>query len=451
MPPELDALAEALSRIVGADRLLRGEAAAGWNVDGLAPRLLALPATQEEVAAILAACDTAAAAVLPWGGGTAMALGNPPARLDVVIGLERLDRIVELDAANLCVTAEAGVRLGDLSRRLEAEGALLPLDLPRADRHTVGGAIAANQSGPSRLCYGTARDWVLGMRVALPDGSRIRAGGTVIKNVSGYDLNKLFIGSLGTLGIITEVTVKLLPAPARRASVVGLFAALDRAAAVVARALESHLLPEALELLNPEATREVAGPLALQDAEGYGLAVALAGSPETVERQVRDFTQCFRDGGTLRTVVLSPEPSRAAWDAIRLAPALAVEPGRHALQVRIGVPIARTAALVAAAEALGDRRAWPAAVTAHAGSGVVRAAYATGDAAPEGVAEAIQALRREAEDAEGSLVVEAAPPAVKARLDAWGSPGAALPVMRRLKAEFDPAGTLSPGRFVGGI
>ncbi len=451
MPPEVDGLEQELARIVGREHLLAGEAAAGWSVDGMAPRLVAKPETQAQTEAVVAACGQAGAAVAPWGGGSALALGNPAARLDVVVGLDRLARIVEFDAANLNVTAEAGVRLADLQRVLAERREVLPLDPARAERRTVGGLIATNASGPSRLLYGTARDWVLGMRVVLASGERIRCGGKVIKNVSGYDMNKLFIGSLGTLGVITEVTFKLLPAPARQATVVGAFPELAQAAAVVTRALESFLLPEALEILNPQALQAVTGPLALQGSPGYGLAIALAGSRETVERQVRDFAQLLTEAKTARTVVLSAERSLTAWDAIRDAPNRAIASTGNSLAVKIAVPIRETATFLALAESLGARHQWPTAASVHAGSGVIRAVYAPGAAAPESVRDAIEALRREAEAVEGSLVVEAASPSVKRHLDTWGKPGDALAVMRRLKAEFDPRGILSPGRFLGGI
>ena len=232
MPRDLEGLQRQLSEIVGGEHVAAGPAAAACVVDGVAPQLVVHPGTQEAVEAVVAACGSAGAAVAPWGGGTAMGLGNPPARLDVVICLDRLTRIVEFDAANLVVSAEAGVRLADLERVLAAKREFLPLDPARMDRRTVGGVVATNASGPSRLLYGLARDLVLGMRVVLGTGERVRCGGKVIKNVSGYDMNKILIGSLGTLGLITEVTFKLLPMPATRATVAGVFADLAQAGAV---------------------------------------------------------------------------------------------------------------------------------------------------------------------------------------------------------------------------
>ncbi|HEX7550763.1 MAG TPA: FAD-binding oxidoreductase, partial [Candidatus Methylomirabilis sp.] len=206
MHPDLTGLRGQLEKIVGAEYVGAGPAAtARFAVDGVIPGLTVRPGTQDEVAKAVSACAAAGATMIPWGGGTAMGLGNRPSRADAVVRLDRLDRIVEFDAANLCVTVEAGVRLELLQGTLAQKKEILPLDPPADVKVTIGGLVAANQSGPARLLYGTVRDWVLGMRVVLPDGQRIHCGGRVIKNVSGYDMNKLFIGSLGTLGILTEV------------------------------------------------------------------------------------------------------------------------------------------------------------------------------------------------------------------------------------------------------
>ena len=314
MQPDLAGLRGQLEKIVGAEHVGVGPAATvKLGVDGVLPGVVVRPGTQDEVSKVLAACAAANAAVIPWGGGTAMGLGNRPARADVAMPLDRLDRIVEFDAANLCVTVEAGVKLAGLQATLAQKKEILPLDPPADGKVTVGGLVATNLSGPSRLLYGTARDWVLGMRVALPDGERIHCGGKVIKNVSGYDMNKLFIGSLGTLGIITEVTFKLLTrCPRVRAGVVGLFPELAQATAVVATTLESVLLPEALDLLDPDSggTAGAASRVWRRPAGAYGLAVALAGSRETVERQVRDFATLFRDGAAARRL---SRTGRRSW------------------------------------------------------------------------------------------------------------------------------------------
>jgi glycolate oxidase FAD binding subunit len=443
-----------LEAIVGQDQVVAGVAGtAAFAVDGILPELVVRPGTQDEVSQVVAACARIGAAMIPWGGGTAMGLGNAPTRTQVVIQLDRVNRVVEWDPANLTITAEAGMRLAALQELVAKERAIFPLDPPADHRVSLGGMVAANQNGPSRLRYGTVRDWVLGMRVVLPDGQRIHCGGKVIKNVSGYDMNKLFIRSLGTLGIITEVTFKLLPMPAQWASMIGLFPDLAGARTVVEKAMASFLLPESLDLLNPEAVALLAPSLGIPVAPGtWGIALALAGSPETVARQDRDFAALFQEAGGQVAPVPAGQTSRT-WRAIRnlLDGAHADNPAR--ILCKITVPIARTCDLVAAAGELGRRCGLQAAVMAYAGSGVIWALYLPAmDAVPGSpVASALEALRGEAAAAGGSLVLHDAPSPLKRQVDAWGEPGTGLGMMKRLKAEFDPRGLCNPGRFVGGI
>jgi glycolate oxidase FAD binding subunit len=266
-------------------------------------------------------------------------------------------------------------------------------------------------------------------------------------------MNKLFIRSLGTLGIITEVTFKLLPMPAQWASMIGLFPDLAGARTVVEKAMASFLLPESLDLLNPEAVALLAPSLGIPVAPGtWGIALALAGSPETVARQDRDFAALFQEAGGQVAPVPAGQTSRT-WRAIRnlLDGAHADNPAR--ILCKITVPIARTCDLVAAAGELGRRCGLQAAVMAYAGSGVIWALYLPAmDAVPGSpVASALEALRGEAAAAGGSLVLHDAPSPLKRQVDAWGEPGTGLGMMKRLKAEFDPRGLCNPGRFVGGI
>jgi glycolate oxidase FAD binding subunit len=446
---EPDHLVRSLSEIVGEEHTLTGAATARFAVDGMQPRVAVRPASQEQVEAVAAACSASRAAMVPWGGGTGIGIGNPPSRLDVLVCLDRLTRIVEFDDANLNVTAEAGVRLADLQAVLNGKQEFLPLDPAQADQVTVGGLLQTNASGPSRLLYGSARDWVLGLRVVLPSGERIRCGGKVIKNVSGYDMNKVFIGSLGTLGIVTEATFKLLPLPAMRATVVGVFARLSDVAAVVNRTLESFLLPEAMEALDPHALTAVGPALGLATASGYGLVIGLAGSAETVERQVRDFNTFFAQGNALTTATLGADQEAAAWQAVREVQARI---SGERVVVKIAVPIGKTLELFSAADGLLQRLQWRGAITAHAGSGIVRAGFgANANESLEALRDGLVALRREAEASEGSLVLEAAPLALKRSLDAWGTAREGSSVMRRLKAQFDPQGLMNPGRFLVGI
>lgn len=455
MPCDLASLRRRLEALVGNHHVEADPAStAAFAVNGRVPALTVRPGTQEEVASVVAACAAERAALVPWGGGTAMGTGNCPDQLDVVVRLDRLDQVVEFDPDNLCVTVEAGMPLARLQALIAGKKVLLPLDPPEGARVTLGGLVAANLSGPRRLQHGTARDWVLGLRVVLPDGERIRCGGRVIKNVSGYDMNKLFIRSFGTLGIITEVTLKLLPMPAARASVLGLFPNLPDASAVVEKVLASFLLPEALDLLDPAALDLLAPALGPRATGGFALVAGFAGSHATVERQVRDMEAWILGGGGLAHRFQEADSARV-WTAVTDAFSSLPRDPRRVL-CTLAVPIRRTAGMMASARAQAAGHGLAAVLSAHAGSGILRAALrpaadASEDGALAGMAAALEALREEAGAFGGSLVLQEAPPALKQRMDAWGNPGSGFTVMRRIKAEFDPQGLCSPGRFLGGI
>src|SRR2546422_2491144 len=182
-------------------------------VDGLVPHIRCAPQDTSQLSAALRICGESGAAVIPWGGGTAMHWGNPPTHADVVVSLEHLNRLVEHDDANLTATVQAGMCVAPLQDLLAARGQFLAIDPPDPPHATIGGTVAANINGPRRLAYGGVRDLVIGMKMVLASGEQIKAGGKVVKNVAGYDMCKLFVGSLGTLGVITEVTFKMAPLP----------------------------------------------------------------------------------------------------------------------------------------------------------------------------------------------------------------------------------------------
>ncbi|HEX5605461.1 MAG TPA: FAD-binding oxidoreductase, partial [Candidatus Binatia bacterium] len=245
------------------------------KIEGQVPALLCMPANEEQLSTALSLCAEYEAAVIPWGGGTAMAIGNAPRHMDLVISTERLARIVDHDHANLTVSAESGVVLARLQTQLASQQQFAPLEPPFPDCATIGGIIAGNLNGPRRSYYGSVRDLVIGIKVVLIGGEKIKAGGKVVKNVAGYDMCKLFVGSLGTLGVISAATLRLAPLPETSETVVvtGTFADVQQFANEVGR---SRLLPSALILRFEGSHCQVA-----VHSEGFA---------ETVARSQRDLS-----------------------------------------------------------------------------------------------------------------------------------------------------------------
>jgi glycolate oxidase FAD binding subunit len=397
-------------------------------VDGVVPTILCLPADAAQVAAALRLCAEAEAAVVPRGGGTALHWGNPPRRADVVLSLQRLDGVVEHDDANLTATVQAGTPVAACQRALARAGQFVPVDPPHPERATVGGTVAVGGGGPRRMLYGGVRDLVVGMRVVLADGQQIKAGGTVVKNVAGYDMCKLFTGSLGTLGVITALTVRLSPLPEAEATVVA-WGALADLLDLVDDLAASVLQPAAVALVGPEVAGAVglpAQPVLAVRAEGFGEAVA---------RHVADVRQ-LAAARQVAAEEISPQAHRKVWSALA---DFSGGPSREAL-FRVTVPLAAVGRVVTDVHSAGCGR-----VVAHAGSGAVWVEVPAADAALWW-----GRLGALAEQHRGHCVLVAAPPEVKAARDVWGG-APALSVMRALKSHFDPRGVLNPGRFVAGL
>ena len=436
------ALPDKLRHIVGAPHVLTGVDCSPYVVEGRTPDAVAFPRTKEEVAAVLVAAGEAGLPVTPWGGGTRMAIGSPPNRIGLVLGLKRLDRILEHEPGDLTVTVEAGLPFETLQAALGKRGQWLSLDAGASARSTVGGMLASDASGPRRHLYGTARDLVIGLTVVMADGSLVRGGGKVVKNVAGYDLPKLFIGSFGTLGVLVEATLKLRPRVDVDRLVVARFDRLKAAGAAARAVLGSDLIPSALELADGEALRR------LGQGGGAALLVGLDGIAEQVEWQVAEVGRLLGPLGLRETTVLDGVARDDVWRAL----AGLGRPGheRVAAVMKWAVLPTRIGELMEAGAAAAQRNGLVGALTAHAGVGIVTAVLA-GGTNPNAVVSTLTEWRALANGVGGHAMVEWAPLAVKERVAVWDAAGPTLRLMKGIKERLDPNGILNPGRFVGDI
>jgi len=406
--------------IVGADYVK--PAAPTDAVLGCAPRWVIAPGSPEEVAAVLRAATAGGLRLAPRGGGSKLGWGNPPAALDAILSLHRLNRVLEHAWGDMTVTVEAGCPVAHLQQTLADHGQRLALDPLWPQTATVGGILATNDSGALRIRFGTLRDQVIGMLVALPDGTLARSGGKVVKNVAGYDLPKLLTGAFGTLGVIVEATFRLYPLPDQTLAYTVVAATVAPLQALLLRVLDTAIVPTGLQLR----AADQGGAL---DIRFEGTAAACAAQGETVRRLAGDL------------------PCAAAAAAVWTAHEALWAAGEPAVIARVSVLPADLARLCAAAAAcLPAGGAWQL-VAQGTGGGLLRLVAPSVESLPAAVA----ALRAAIVAGDGSLVVLQCPPSIRQQIDIWGPPGAALPLMRRIKAQFDPTGTLNPGRFVGGL
>jgi len=426
----------ALEGIVGEAHLLTATEGVGeYRLEGQQPVGVVSPGTPEEVAAVLQAA--AGFSVLLRGAGRHLHLGAPPTAVGLVVSLARLDRIVDYDAENLTITAQAGVTLEAVQRAAGERGQMLPLDPPGGDGATLGGVVAANLAGTLRTRYGPPRDLVIGLRVALADGSLVKTGGKTVKNVAGYELTKLFVGSFGTLGAICEATVRLAPAPEARAV---LAAALppERARAMAGELLGARLEVTAVDVANEAGVKRARASLPLTiGPETRVVFVGLMGDRTAIDRQERDIRQMVGAG----CARLDEEEAAAVWRGLRELP---YPTGPEAVVARAAVLPAR--AFDVLEMATGWDEWW---ALARPGDGFVYAGPPAGFDRAE-TERMLASLRTMARESGGHVMLEAGPVDLKRSFPVWDEVGN-VDLMRALKEAYDPARSLGCGRYLPGL
>lgn len=397
---------------------------ASISIGRLTPKLIVLPGSREEVAECLKVCADAGAAVVPAGRMTWLDCGNPLRQADVVLSLSRLNRIIDYSPPDLTACVEAGVTLSDFTAATMKHRQWLPVDPPGFASASVGAIAACNSSGALRLGFGTPRDYVIGLKLAHADGTESKSGGRVVKNVAGYDMNKLYVGSYGTLAVITEVIVKLRPLADCSATMLITSKYRGPLFQLAKRVLASELLPASVILCRR-----------LNGLPGDALLIRFVDSEASVRSQVEWLKAAVDDTST--TELFNEADAEAAWAEV-------ADFDERAIRLRISVPLSSVPAefekaFVAHIECV---------ATADIGTGIIRMSF---DADERLVVDQIKRLRKSVVSSDGTLFIEKAPHDVKAEADAWGDAGATLSLMRTLKEAFDPKSLLNPGRFVAGI
>jgi glycolate dehydrogenase FAD-binding subunit len=440
-----EGFAEKLRAAVGAAYVFTGVDLSPFVIDGRTPEAAVFPGSVQEVAAVVRLAADAGVPVVPWGGGTGMGTGAPPAASALVLGLRRLHRLVEHEPGDLTATVEAGITFGALQTALRARGQWLSLDPPEPEHATLGGVIAANACGPRRQLYGTARDLLIGATVITADGGVVHGGGKVVKNVAGYDLPKLFVGSHGTLGILVEMTVRLRPLPdAERLEAVS-FERIKDCGAAVRAVLGSDLIPNALDILDAAAST-AAGLPAIPT-----LVVGFDGLPEQIDWQVGELAALVKPLGGRPHAALPSALQAQLWTRLPTAARAAV--ATPAAVMRFSVLPSMVAETIEQGAGVARQRGLASAWSAHAGVGVVTGALSAEPQPrdPAAVAAVLADWRAAANAGGGHASLAWAPLALKSLLPVWDDPGAAGRIMRRIKEQLDPRNILNPGRFVAGI
>lgn len=416
------------------------EAATCW-IDDSGPYALVQPRSVPEVGDVVRRAAKEGQAIYPLSGQTMLDFGLPPDRPGVAVDLRLLDQVIDYPARDMTITVQAGITIARLQELLRTEGQQLPIDVPQAERATLGGILATNTSGSRRYGFGTLRDYVIGISAVNDEGQEIKAGGRVVKNVAGYDLCKLFIGSLGTLGIITQVTLKLKPRAEETA-----FVALGCEAAALGLVLDtvhgSRTRPTLVDAINGPAIRAFHQKNE-QDRfpAPWVVLVGFEDSREAVAWQVQQLARELSAGS--HTFLESRVGTQAAaWQQILVnTPALP----EAQLTFKANMLPSTTADLCRQAEGLADHLV----LHAHAGNGIV-IGHVT-DLTLERAQAMLKELQAKAASAGGNIVIRRCPSTWKRALPVWGAPRGDAWLMREVKQKLDPRRLFNPGRFVDGI
>jgi len=442
-----------LAEIVGDSNVLVGEGgdsheleprAANYIVDGVKPKAVVFPATVEEVAALVKLASARNLAVVPAGYGAGLALGNPPERLDIAISTIRMQRILDYEPADLTAGVEAGCTLQSFNEVAGKQRQWLPFDPPEANRATLGAIAATDDFGPLRYGYGLPHDYVIGIEVVQADGRAVTAGGRVVKNVTGYDLNKLFVGSFGTLGVIVRVHFKLSPLP--EAEALAVVQSMDeetlfRCARVI---LASELVPAAIVVANEPAARQIG-----VGARHAALLVRFLETEPAIRYQFGRLKDILHEC-RLELVEIGEGQRPVLWSALTDFHKVSTVD----LSLRLAVLPAHTREIFTTCERQLGEVVTEAYLLAQVGSGIVKASGRIRwemESVITLTARVLNELRAACCRWGGSMVIERVPLEMKQQIDIWGDARSSVELMRAIKRQFDPQRIFNPGRFVAGI
>jgi glycolate oxidase FAD binding subunit len=410
-----------------------------------APELLPIqststPSTQDELAEVVKSCFAADTPIYPIGGATSLNYGLLPKTPGVGLSLSALKRVIDYPARDMTITVEAGITMAELSRTLAAEKQQFPIDVPQATVATLGGVIATNWNGPRRYGLGTVRDYVIGISAVDGRGAPFKGGGRVVKNVAGYDFCKLLTGSLGVLGIITQVTLKVRPSPERAVLLAMVLADPKQLESVLAALSVSQATSSSISIASGGdwTSQGVLADIRASSPQAFYLVVGVEGTALEVEWMIGQLAREWREQGLPEAAsTFGPEkllPQLIEWTADAASP----------LVLKANVRPSGVVLFMQAA-----REVDPAcSILAHAGSGVVFVKFAAFP--PTGLSRTlIGKLQPAAASLGGHVIVLSNPSGLEATLQSvWGPADPALELMRAVKRNFDPKGILNPGRFV---
>lgn len=454
-----------LASIVGPSHVADDAASlADYSIDGVAPQFIVRPASVSETSEIVKVAAADKLALVICGARTKSAMGMPPRKYDLALDVSRLDKIAQYDPGDLTLSVEAGIPLAKLGTALAENGQFLPLAVPYQSSATIGGTVASGVDSPLRQFYGTARDYVLGMEFITGDGSLAKSGGRVVKNVTGYDLHKLMIGAMGTLGVITQIHFRTFPAPQNLRAVLASFDRFADAWAMRQSIADSPLRPTTLDIFSPgvcdlfgtsSAAKRVTGSYdpALLAKGKWILTSGFSGNDSVLNRYATDLKRMADKAGAVALTLLEASQIPGAFGRKREFIPISLESSPATIVTKLSALPSRMPDLLAALENAASARSIPWAAILR-GVGVAYVALFPKDRTADSLAQAshvtgdiLSAVAR----LEGNGSIPWCPAEWKTQLKVWGLERSDFAQVKKMKAFFDPSEIFAPGRFVGGI
>ena len=457
------------------------ETVAQYAIDGLSPTAVIFPKNTAEVSDVVKFANQQHLAIVPWGSGSKVVIGNPPRQMDLVVCTKRLNHILDVDTQNLTITVEAGVKFRDIQARLATHedrcylpledltteageficsdrshsGCFIPLDPPSSEKATIGGVVAGNASGPRRLLYNLPRDIILGVRFVTPQGDVPGSGGKTVKNVSGYDVSKLMVGSMGSLGIITEMTFRLMPLPEKMETLLFGFNSLAAAHGFVKNTLKTKLLPAAIETMNAAAYDHLGFTGAPDFSPGrFVVAISLEAFVPAVDRMEREMLKMAKDNGANSSSLFGEHEHLQFWLAVSDQASSLDAKYSNLIRAKVNYRISQWKDIFEFADNALTALKITHTVRAHCGSGICLINLLMDDGADglkQKAAAFLEELLQLSGKAGGNTIIQNAPTDMKPKLKIWGETASDFVAMELLKKQLDPNGVMSPGRFVGGL
>jgi glycolate oxidase len=448
-----------LESIVGRESILTAKAdLATYAYDGTTtwshnPDIVVFPTTSSQISAILRLANENRIPVTPRGSGTNISGGSIPVRGGIVLCTTKMNRILEVNKANLTAVVEPGVVLQDFNTLLAKDNLFYPPDPQSFLSCTIGGTVAENSGGPLCVKYGVTKQYVLGLEVVLPDGYILNIGGSTVKNRTGYDLVPLFVGSEGTLGIITKITLRLIPKPAARRTVIAIFEDMTLAGNVVSGILANRIVPAKIEFVDNFVIRRIEEKMQIglpQDANTM-LLIEADGSPAAVESEAEQILELLKEGGArVARLAQNENEANTYWKARSAGFAAIYSAARTVIAEDVTVPRDRLSDFIKRLDEISKKSGFAIVLIGHAGDGNIHPSVFTNSREKEDLdrlQETLTAIFEAALELGGTLSGEHGIGLEKKRLLAKALDPRAIEIMKTIKGALDPNSIMNPDKI----